>query len=173
MDKAALIREMRAVDCAVIAQAFADQGWYKPQTQYERYFQEQNDGKRVVLVAEVENVFAGYLTVLWESHYMPFKQAEIPEIVDFNVLIKFQRQGIGTALMDEAEKRVAQSSSVVGIGVGLSADYGAAQIMYVKRGYIPDGRGLSQNGKFLHYEDTPTVDDNLILCFMKKLPQTH
>ena len=173
MGKTAFIRELSAVDCAVIAQAFADQRWHKPQTQFEKYFQEQRDDKRVVLIAEVGNIFAGYLTILWESHYPPFKQAEIPEIVDFNVLIKFQRQGIGTALMDEAEKRVASRSDVVGIGVGLTADYGAAQIMYVKRGYIPDGRGLSQNGRFLQYEDTPTVDDNLILCFMKKLPQTH
>jgi ribosomal protein S18 acetylase RimI-like enzyme len=163
------IREMSAEDCAIISKAFTDQGWNKPQSQYEGYFQEQTEGRRVVLVAEVEGTFAGYVTILWESYYPPFKEAGIPEIMDFNVLIKYRRQGIGAALMDEAEKRISHRSKVVGIGVGLMADYGAAQIMYVKRGYVPDGRGISQNEKFLGYGDRVTVDDDLILCFTKRL----
>ena len=67
MAKPVLIRQLRESDCAIIAQAFADQGWHKPQSQYEGYFREQTDGKRVVLVAQVESVFAGYITILWES----------------------------------------------------------------------------------------------------------
>ncbi|MBN1993087.1 MAG: GNAT family N-acetyltransferase [Anaerolineae bacterium] len=163
------IREIRPADCAVIAQAFLDQGWHKPISQYEGYLREQNEGKRVVLVAENEGQFTGYLTILWESFYPPFREAGIPEIVDFNVLVKYQRRGIGTALMAEAEKRIARKSAVVGIGVGLMANYGVAQQMYVKRGYIPDGCGISQNERFLQGGDKVTVDDDLILCFTKKL----
>ena len=163
------IRELVAEDCLIISQAFSNQGWDKPRSQYQGYLQEQNEGKRVVLVAESDGSFAGYVTILWESFYPPFRDARIPEIVDFNVLIKDQRQGIGTALLDEAEKRISQRAAIAGIGVGLTADYGAAQIMYIKRGYIPDGRGISQNGRFLKWGDQITVDDDLVLCFTKRL----
>ena len=163
------IRNMKSEDCAMISQAFSAQGWHKPQTQYEGYFREQTEGKRLVLVAEFEGRFAGYVTVVWESHYPPFKAAGIPEIKDFNVLIKYRRQGIGTALLGQAEERISPRSPIAGIGVGLTGDYGAAQTMYVKRGYIPDGCGISQNERFLKYGDEVTVNDDLVLCFTKKL----
>jgi hypothetical protein len=43
------------------------------------------------------------------------------------------------------------------------------QILYVKRGYIPDGRGLAQGGKSLEYGDQVTIDDRLTLYFTKNL----
>jgi hypothetical protein len=58
---------------------------------------------------------------------------------------------------------------VVGIGVGMDADYGSAQRMYVKRGYIPDGRGLFSHGHWVRYGEQVIVDDDLILCFTKEL----
>ncbi len=41
------------------------------------------------------------------------------------------------ALMDAAEARAAERSAIVGLGVGLYADYGSAQRMYARRGYLP------------------------------------
>ena len=168
------IREMKAEDCAVISCAFSEQGWDKPVSQYQGYLRESKSGSRVVLVAEVcdpeaGSLFAGYTTILWQSWYPPFREAGIPEISDFNVLMKYRWQGIGTALMDEAERRIREHSSIAGIGVGLTKDYGAAQILYVRRGYIPDGLGLSYREKFPEYGDMVRVDDDLILCLTKKL----
>ncbi len=60
---------------------------------------------------------------------------------------------------------------IAGIGVGLIADYGAAQILYVKRGYLPDGNGISQRGKYLKHTDQVTVDDDLVLYLRKNLSQ--
>ncbi len=113
-------------DIQYIASAFEKLEWNKPAAQYEDYLKEQIAGQRVVFVATVDGIFAGYVTILWESVYVPFKEPGIPEIVDFNVLPKFRRQGIGTILMDQAENKVAERSSFVGIGVGLTEDYGAA-----------------------------------------------
>jgi hypothetical protein len=31
----------------------------------------------------------------------------------------------------------------VGLGVELCADYGPAQMLYIKKGYIPDGNGVT------------------------------
>jgi ribosomal protein S18 acetylase RimI-like enzyme len=89
--------------------------------------------------------------------------------VDFNVLPWFRRRGIGGQLMDEAERRIAERSPVAGIGVGLSADYGAAQILYIRRGYIPDGRGVSWRGAICQHGDQVSVDDGLVLYFTKVL----
>ncbi|MCJ7840095.1 GNAT family N-acetyltransferase [Lederbergia sp. NSJ-179] len=163
------IRTLMKDDFATIARAFQDQGWQKPASQYERYYQEQLNGERVVLIAEYSNQFAGYVTIKWESTYPPFSEKEIPEIVDLNVLINDQNKGIATVLMDEAEKIVKEKSAVIGIGFGLTGDYGAAQRLYVKRGYIPDGLGISQSGKILKRGDQVQVDDDLALYLTKSL----
>ncbi len=164
-----MIRKLKKEDCQIISDAFKEQGWDKPVEQYQTYFQEQNEMLRDVLVAEYKDEFAGYLTIVWNSQYPPFKKRQIPEVVDFSVLKKFHRQGIGSKLMDDAEKMISIKSDLAGIGVGLFSDYGNAQRLYVKRGYIPDGLGISQKGRFPKFGETITVDDDLALYFTKQL----
>jgi GNAT superfamily N-acetyltransferase len=163
------IRLLEARDIPQITKAFADLGWNKPVSQYERYLTEQNLNARAAYVALVDREFAGYLTICWRSSYAPFCENSIPEIVDFNVLPKFRRMGIGTQLMEKAESEISKVSSVAGIGVGMTADYGAAQRLYVLRGYVPDGRGLHWRDHPLHYGEEVTVDDDLALYFTKEL----
>lgn len=162
-----VLRPLENDDIQPIAAAFAALGWNKPAAQYLAYLQEQQAGTRDVIVAVWMGVFAGYLTVCWQSSYPPFSEANIPEIVDLNVLPQFRRRGIASALMDAAEERIARVSNVVGIGVGMTADYGAAQRMYARRGYIPDGRGLASSGQPLVYGDHVCVDDDLCLYFTR------
>ncbi len=157
-----------SIDIPVIAAAFAELGWNKPAAQYEKYLAEQEAGQRVVLLAFWDGDFAGYVTICWQSHYPPFCEQKIPEIVDFNVLPHFRGHGVGTALMDEAERRVAQVSSLVGLGVGMTADYGAAQRLYARRGYIPDGRGLFSGSQPVQYGQPVMVDDDLVLYLAKE-----
>ncbi|MGC4045412.1 MAG: GNAT family N-acetyltransferase [Armatimonas sp.] len=163
------IRALLPTDPPLFESAFTAQGWNKPALQYEHYLELQANGSRDVLVATVAGDFAGYLTIEWVAGYAPFKEARIPEIVDFNVLLKHQRQGIGSALMEEAERRISERSPVAGIGVGLTPDYGPAQILYVKRGYIPDGRGLDYDGQILNWGAQTVVDDSLVLHLTKRL----
>ncbi len=56
---------------------------------------------------------------------------------------QFRRQHVGSALMDAAESVIAARSTIAGLGVGLYADYSAAHLMYLKRGYLPDGPGIA------------------------------
>ena len=163
------VREMIDDDCEIISNAFLKQGWNKPISQYVRYLHESHEGKRIVFIAEYKGEFAGYVTILWESDYPPFSARGIPEIADFNVLKKFQRQGVGNLLMEIAEQYVAKRTSIVGIGVGLTSDYGAAQILYIKRGYIPDGLGVFYKGQHLKYGEQAQVDDDLVLYFTKPI----
>ncbi|HCE6154635.1 TPA: N-acetyltransferase, partial [Legionella pneumophila] len=62
---------------------------------------------------------------------------------------------------------------VVGIGVGLygghDGGYGQAQRLYVNRGYIPDGLGVTYGYKPTVPGQTYPLDDDLILWFTKKL----
>jgi GNAT superfamily N-acetyltransferase len=161
------IRKLRAGDPELISGAMAAIGWDKPLEQYERYLALQRDGVRDVLVGLLDGEYVGYVTVRWESPYEPFEG--IPEIQDFNVLPRYRRRGYGTALMDAAEALVAERSDVVGIGVGLYPDYGQAQRMYVRRGYLPDGRGLIYDGRQVPPMETIRNDDSATLMFTKNL----
>lgn len=156
-------------DIQEIAAAFAGLGWDKPAAQYEHYYREQANKVRDVYVAFLQQKFTGYLTICWTSGYGPFREEKIPEIVDFNVLPKFRRRGIGSLLMEKAENEIAKVSPMAGIGVGMDSDYGAAQRLYVSRGYIPDGRGLYYRGHYPAYGEKITVDDSLAIYLTKKL----
>jgi ribosomal protein S18 acetylase RimI-like enzyme len=163
------IRILNESDPGVISAAFHNQGWEKPACLILRYLEEQKKEQRVTLVAEIEGNFAGYVNVIWQSDYPYFKEHLIPEIQDFNVLIKYRRHGIGTLLMDKSEEIIRERSEVSGIGVGLFSDYGAAQSLYVNRGYVPDGKGIFKNGEYLQYGQQVLVDDDLNLFFVKRL----
>ena len=163
------IQLLERSDIAEIAEAFNEMGWNKPALQYERYLMEQALKIRDMYLARVNGQFAGYLTICWQSAYASFREKNIPEIMDFNVLFKFRRMGIGTQLMDLAEAEIAKVSPVAGIGVGMTHDYGAAQRLYVMRGYIPDGNGLYYLGRPIRYGQTFKVDDNLALYLTKEL----
>lgn len=164
-----VIRLLEAGDIAQIASAFHELGWNKPASQYERYLKEQAYEVRDVYVAFVEGQFAGYLTICWISTYEPFREKNIPEIVDFNVLPKFRRIGIGSQLMDQAERVIARVRPTAGIGVGMTPDYGAAQRLYILRGYVPDGLGLHARDHYVRYGEQVKVDDNLALYLTKDL----
>ena len=165
------IRPLESRDVTPISAAFSALGWNKPRSQYERYLWEQQSGARTVFIAFLGDEFAGYVTVLWTPSYPPFLAAGIPEIQDFNVLPRFRRRGIGTRLMDEAEQKVSERSGVAGIGVGMSPDYGAAQRLYVLRGYVPEGNGLTSNGRTVRHGDEITVNDGLVLYLTKTLAE--
>lgn len=168
------IRAMHAGDPTVLEAAFAAIGWHKPAFQYERYLAEAARGERLPLVAEVRAAsdawaFAGYVTVVWQSAYEPFRSQSIPEIVDLNVLPEYRRRGVGSRLLDAAEEAIGERSPIAGIGVGLYPDYGPAQRMYVLRGYVPDARGVCYDGVPVE-PFAPTVnDDSLNLHFTRRL----
>lgn len=168
-----LIRPLIREDIAAISGAFNQIGWNKPESLFAGYLKEQELCERVVWVAHVHDEFAGYVTLKWQSGYTSFKEQDIPEIMDLNVLPHFRKMGIASLLLDEAEKEALTKSQIIGIGVGLYAGedggYGAAQRLYVKRGYIPDGKGVTYNYKPTVPGNSYPLDDDLVLWFVKKL----
>lgn len=162
------IKILSASDIDLIVSAFAESNWIKPRSTFEKYLQEQKNGERIIWLAFLDHDFAGYGTLKWKSLYQPFARAHIPEIMDLNILPSWRNRGIASHLLDTAEQEAQTKSSIIGIGVGLYSDYGAAQRLYIKRGYIPYGRGLTYN-----YQDVPAgesviLDDDLVLWLTRK-----
>lgn len=165
----ATIRTLSQSDIPLIVAKFAEHNWLKPSSTFEKYLQEQDLGKRLIWVAHVEDQFAGYITLKWQSNYQPFCQSKIPEIMDLNVLPPFRNLGVGSQLLEVAETTANTQSTIVGIGVGLYDGYGAAQRLYVKRGYVPDGRGITYNYQPIVPGSHVPLDDDLVLWFTKKI----
>ena len=112
------------------------------------------------------------MTVNWAPPYAGLSEQNIPEVQDLNVIPPFRRRGIATQLLDRAEKEVALRSTVVAIAVGLHPGYNAAQRLYVKRGYIPDGRGVTYRGRYVEEGMPVVMDDDLLLHLTRRIPAT-
>ena len=105
---------------------------------------------------------------MWESNYAGFRSRGIPLIHQVAVAGPFRRRGVATLLMDAAEQ-LARDRGIarLGITVGLSDEYGPAQRLYGRRGYVPDGRGACQGQRPLRKGMLVTMDDDLIIWLTK------
>lgn len=167
MDKIILLT-MEESDISQIVLAFKNIGWNKPASIYDAYLKDQSEGLRSIIVAKVNGKFCGYVTLKYKSEYSGFNHKDIPEISDLNVLPEYRNAGVGTSLIIACEKLAEdRGCRTVGIGVGMTADYGNAQRLYVQLGYVPDGNGLHYKNQPLHYGDKAKVDDDLVLYFTK------
>jgi ribosomal protein S18 acetylase RimI-like enzyme len=157
-------------DIESIVEAFKKIGWNKPRKIYEMYLKEQEINKRQVFVAKEDGNFCGYVTIKFESEYLSFKQKSIPEISDLNVLPYYRNMGIGSKLISECENLIKKLNyTYIGLGVGMTADYGNAQRLYVQLGYIPDAHGLHYKNVPVTYGEKVIVDDDLVIYLLKSL----
>jgi ribosomal protein S18 acetylase RimI-like enzyme len=90
-----------------------------------------------VLAKHGEEV-VGYGVLHWESFDLTFRERNIPEIIDLNVITAYQKQGIGSALIHACEGIARDHDyDIIGIGVELQPQYDQAQRLYRKLGYTP------------------------------------
>lgn len=125
--------------------------WTTPEatkSKWENYIAEQKSGKRTVCLVKADNRIVGYGSLLRHSEYPEFLEANIPEIHDVWVSKECRGQGLGKKIIIHLEK-IAQNEGhpVIGLGVGLYKDYGRAQRLYIKLGYVPDGNGITYQYK--------------------------
>lgn len=153
-----------------IVSAFKMIGWNKPRSIYENYFKEQSDNIRSIIVSKENGKFCGYTTIKWKSNYNSFAKQNIPEISDLNVLPNYRKNGIGTALINACEAMAKERGyTSIGLGVGMTADYGNAQRLYVRLGYVPDGHGLHYKNMPLNYGDQTILDDDLVIYLIRSI----
>ena len=163
------IRALCAADAETFARGERAQGWHWEEKKFLNRLADAGMGKCASLVAEFEGEPAGYISVYFSAEHGPFRDLRIPELVDFAVLEKFRRRGVGSALMDAAEAIAFQRSNVISIGVGLYSGYGSAQRMYVRRGYVPDGSGVWFRDAVAEPYQPVVNDDDLILYLAKEM----
>ncbi len=169
-DNELMIRSMEEADARIFTDEETAQGWHTDISKFEARLRDQSEGKCVSLTAVYKGQPAGYVNVYLTGLGGAFCGKGFPEIVDFGVLEKYRRKGIGSKLMDAAEEIAGQHADTVWLGVGLHSGYGSAQRMYVKRGYIPDGTGVWYQGKpCAQYETEIANDDDLVLFLSKSL----
>lgn len=167
-DNKIVIRDLQQSDARIFTDEEIAQGWDAAIDKYEMRLKHQAEGKSVSLAAEYNGNPAGYINVYPAADEGAFAGQGLPEIVDFGVLEKYRRRGIGNKLMDVAEQIAGQYADRVFLGVGLHSGYGSAQRIYVKRGYIPDGSGVWFGQSVCEPYTDCRNDDSLVLYLSKR-----
>ena len=106
-DGVVLVRDMTASDAQVITEAEIAQGWHATADKYLMRLDHQREGRCTALVAEYHGAVAGYIHIYPHSPWGAFAGEGWPEIVDFGVLEKFRRRGIGRLLVKAVMDRIA------------------------------------------------------------------
>lgn len=128
------------------------------------------DGSGTTLIARRAGQIAGIVTMRWTSNDPAFAEHSIPLVHQLAVAPDFRRSGVATALMESIEQLArARGRQTVGITVGLFDEYGPAQRLYAKRGYLPDGRGVCQGTVPLQRGQVVRMDHDIILWLTKEL----
>ena len=164
------IRPALLNDVSVLNDIAALMGAHHEKGYFERCLQEQTAGRRQIFIATYEDTTVGYVQLNWRPVYAMFRRLDIPEIQDLNIIPAARRQGFGAQLVEYCEMRAKQNGKThMGISVGLYASYGAAQRLYVQRGYVPDGAGVAADDEPVKGGDMRPIDDNLTLKLVKVL----
>ena len=167
------IRSMVPGDAKILYDTYLSYGWHPVRETYERYYQEQEAGSRLVFIAEYNGEVKGQCSLLLHPGQGPWSGKNIPEISDLSVFADSQGRGIGNRLLDAAEKEASERADRVFLAVGLHSGYGTAQRIYAKRGYIPDGSGVWYQGKVLDQYAPCVNDDDLLLYLSKNLKKSE
>lgn len=137
---------------------------------FEQCLELQEKGKRLLFIISEGGKGAGYGILNWVPKYSLFKKLGIPEIQDLNIIPSMRKRGLATALIDHCEELARNKGyKEMGIAFGLHANYGAAQRLYIKLGYVPDGQGATYDRKQIAFGDFKPLDDDLCLMLVKVL----
>jgi GNAT superfamily N-acetyltransferase len=135
-----------------------------------RYLADHAEPDGTSLIATSGSDAVGYVAIVWESNYAGFRSCGIPLVHQIAVGEPWRRRGVATLLMDAAEHLARDRGiATLGITVGLFDEYGPAQRMYGRRGYIPDGRGACQGQRPLSRGVQVSMDHDLIIWLTKDL----
>ena len=98
--------------------------------QVDRRWQEQRDGHRAVLIAELDGQVAGTASIGGHGHHLPNSL----RLFALDVGPAFRRKGVGTALIDAVEG-TAYRRGIESVNLEVSVENGDALRLYEQRGY--------------------------------------
>lgn len=165
------VRNLEETDLPILDKLFGASSRFKNSTKkWEDYYRFQKENIREIKVITYNDNVIGLGTLVFDSKYPSFKENKIFEINDILIADPYQGHGLGKVLLSSLEDAARDhGAKTVGLGVGLYKDYGPAQRLYYKLGYIPDGHGITYDHKNVTPGNTYRVDDELILWLTKLL----
>lgn len=166
------VRDMLPKDAEILFDTYLSYGWHPDIQTYENYYSQQQAGARLVFIPVYRGRVSGQCTLLLSPEQGPFAGSGYPEINDLTVFFDVHGRGIGSRLLDVAEKEAAKLSDTVCLAVGLHSGYGPAQRIYAKRGYVPDGSGVWYKGRQLE-QYAPCVNGDELLLYLSKTLKTE
>lgn len=168
-----VIRDLHQHDFPTLDKHFGATSVYKkPMDLWERYCHQHETKERIVKIIKFNNHVAGFCTLKLNSDYENFRKNNIPEINDLLIAPDYRNQGLGQALVESLESiATSLGYQTIGLAVGLYNDYGAAQRLYARMGYVPDGNGITYHHQCVVPGDNYCVDDDLLLWLRKSIAQ--
>lgn len=167
------IRLMQQDDIADLQNFYISLGKTNPDITpdyFDKLWIRQKKGASDIYLAVQGDDIIAYGVLNWQPKYGLYQKLGIPEIQDLNVSRDHRQKGIATAIIEHCEK-VAKSKGCdqMGISFGLDASFGAAQRLYIKLGYIPDGQGVTYDRQYVLSGESKPIDDDLCLMLVKDL----
>ena len=162
------IRIMNYDDIPFICKADGDES-QKNIAYLKRQLDNQEKRECTALLALYNGTAAGYVFLYYQCRWGGLSGHNIPGIVDLIVFEKYRQKKIATMLLDAAETIAKQHCNKIYLDVCLNSDYGPAQRFYIKRGYIPDGKGVYYEEKICETDAVCRNNDELTLCLVKEL----
>jgi ribosomal protein S18 acetylase RimI-like enzyme len=152
-------------------QAIADQMSDMKEAEYfARNFDFVEAGEREALLATYDGQDAAYCFLNWQPKYAFFRKLGIPEFQDLSVAPDYRRCGLATTMVAYCEARAREKGCEhIGLGVAVNSQFGPAQQLYGRLGYIPDGNGVTYDRKLIAPDEFRPVDDQLCLMMVKML----
>lgn len=109
------------------------------------HFEGHVEGNSSTLFGYKNGELVGILTIRWHSRNPILRAQGIPLIQNIEIKSGRRGQGLGNELMEHAERfAAARGTKKIAICVSISEAFGPAQRLYAKRGYIPDGQGVTR-----------------------------
>jgi GNAT superfamily N-acetyltransferase len=162
------VRIMNYDDILFICRADGDES-QKNIAYLKRQLENQEKGECIALLALYNGTAAGYVFLYYQCRWGGLANCNIPCVVDLMVFEKYRRKKIASILLDIIEDIAKQHCNKIYLDVCLNSDYGPAQRFYIKRGYIPDGKGVYYEEKICETDAVCKNDDELTLCLVKEL----
>ena len=129
-----------------------------------------NGHRDIFLCLSGDDKPVGFVIYNRAPRYAPFVRLDIPEIQDLFVAPEYRQCGYAKSMISYCEDLAREEGKdTIGIGVGLHAGYGAAQNLYVRLGYVPDGQGVTYSRETVPANASVFNDDDLSLMLIKSL----
>jgi GNAT superfamily N-acetyltransferase len=130
-------------------------------------FADHENGASTTILGYEAGRLVGIVTIRWHARYPPFRDKNIPLIQNIEIRYQDRGRGLGGQMLERAEQEIAQRSPLAGICVGLFDEYGPAQRLYARRGFVPDGRGVCQGHRPLKHGESLVVEHDILLWLVK------